>query len=190
MAEVRLQEGCFVRFVGGTHARIKGTFKVRKTTAEMVEVEVPEGNDDQSISLANVSVSFNSAQGEKRQSRKTKIGCSFSKDEKVVNESINEDVIVAYVDNQVAEAKEQAIQLADEGRHEEAVRGLKNLNFKIEAQNRVWASSSISQKNDQFLDEVEELDQAEGLSNENRKAWRSANYQVQSQQKVIPKSEK
>ena len=156
----------------------------------LLEVEVPEGNHDQSISLANVSVSFNSAQGEKRQSRKTKIGCSFSKDEKVVNESVNEDVIVAYVDNQVAEAKEQAIQLADEGRHEEAVRELKNLNFKIEAQNRVWASSSISQKNDQFLDEVEELDQAKGLSNENRKAWRSANYQVQSQQKVIPKSEK
>jgi len=80
--------------------------------------------------------------------------------------------------------------LADEGRHQEAVRELKNLNFKIEAQNKVWASSSISRKNDQFLDEVEELDKAEGLSNENRKAWRSANYQVQSQQKVIPKSEK
>jgi Ca-activated chloride channel family protein len=104
-----------------------------------------------------------------------------------VNESVNEDVIVAYVDNQVAEAKDQAIQLADEGRHEEAVRELKKLNFKIQAQNRVWASSSISYKNGQFLDEVEELDQAEGLSNENRKAWKSSNYQVQSQQKVIPK---
>jgi len=156
----------------------------------LLEVEVPEGNHDQSISLANVSVSFNSAQGEKRQSRNTKVGCSFSKDEKVVNESINEDVIVAYVDNQVAEAKEQAIQLADEGRHEEAVRELKNLNFKIEAQNRVWASSSIDQKNDQFLDELEELERAEGLSNENRKAWKSANYRVQSQQKEIPKPKK
>ena len=155
-----------------------------------MEVEVPEGNHDQSISLANVSVSFNYAQGEKIQSRKTKIGCKFSKDEKVVNESLNEDVIVAYVDNQVAEAKEQAIQLADEGRHEDAVRELKKLNFKIEAQNKLWASSSISRKNDQFLAEVEELDQAEGLSNENRKAWKSANYQVQSQQKLIPKSDK
>jgi Ca-activated chloride channel family protein len=154
----------------------------------LLEVEVPEGNHDQSISLANISVSFNSAQGKKRHSRKTKIGCTFSKEEKAVNESVNENVIVAYVENQVAVAKEQAIQLADEGRHKEAVRELKNLNFKIEAQNRVWGSSSISQKNDQFLGEVEELDQAQGLSNESRKAWKSSNYQVQSQQKVIPKS--
>ena len=156
----------------------------------LLEVEVPEGNHDQSISLANISVSFDSAKGEERQTRKTKIKCAFSDNQKVVNESVNEDVIVAYVDNQVAEAKDQAIQLADEGRHEEAVRELKKLNFKIEAQNRVWASSSISHKNGQFLDEVEELDQAEGLSNENRKAWKSSNYQVQSQQKVIPKARK
>ena len=154
----------------------------------LLEIEVPEGNHEQCLSLANISVSFNSAKGEERQSRKTKIGCTFSDDEKAVNESVNEDVIVAYVDNQVAEAKDQAIQLADEGRHEEAVRQLKKLNFKIESQNRVWDSSSISQKNGQFLDEVEELDQAEGLTNENRKAWKSSNYQVQSQQKVIPKS--
>ncbi|MBT3668207.1 MAG: VWA domain-containing protein [Opitutae bacterium] len=154
----------------------------------LLEIEVPEGNHEQCLSLANISVSFNSAKGEERQSRKTKIGCTFSDDEKAVNESVNEDVIVAYVDNQVAEAKDQAIQLADEGRHEEAVRQLKKLNFKIESQNRVWDSSSISQKNGQFLDEVEELDQAEGLTNENRKAWKSSNYQVQSQQKIIPKS--
>ena len=156
----------------------------------LLEVEVPQGNHNQSISLANISVSFDSGKSEERQTHKTKIKCTFSDDEKVVNESVNEDVIVAYVDNQVAEAKDQAIQLADEGRHEEAVRELKKLNFKIEAQNRVWGSSSISNKNVQFLDEVEELDQAEGLSNENRKAWKSSNYQVQSQQKVIPKARK
>ena len=53
----------------------------------LLEVEVPEGNHDQSISLANVSVSFNSHR-RKKTVPKTKIGCSFSKDEKAVNESV------------------------------------------------------------------------------------------------------
>ena len=38
-------------------------------------------------------------------------------------------------------------------------------------------------KNQQFLSELEELQKDNGLTNKNRKAWRSSNYQIQSQQK-------
>ena len=40
--------------------------------------------------------------------------------------SINEKVVVAYVDNEVAQAKDEAIALADEGRHEDAVKKLRS----------------------------------------------------------------
>jgi hypothetical protein len=103
-----------------------------------------------------------------------------------VTASINEKVVVAYVDNEVAQAKDAAIALADEGRHEDAVKKLKKLCSTIDSRNVTWGSSSVNAKNRQFLSELEELKNDNGLTNKKRKAWRSSNYQIQSQQKAIP----
>ena len=114
----------------------------------------------------------------------------ISEKEKEVAASTNEKVAEAYVDNQVAEAKDKAIALADAGRHEDAVRELKKLCVTIESRNKVWASAGVTARNQKFLTEVEYLDRDKGLTNRNRKAWRSDSYQIQSQQRVVLPSKK
>ena len=152
----------------------------------LLEVEVPAGKAKEKKNLARIVAKFKTAESGAVISRKTTISCSFSEREKDVTASINEKVVVAYVDNEVAQAKDEAIALADQGRHEDAVKKLKKLCLTIDSQNATWGSSSVNAKNRQFLSELEELQKDNGLTNKNRKAWRSSNYQIQSQQKALP----
>jgi Ca-activated chloride channel family protein len=154
----------------------------------LLEVEVPAGKAKEKKNLARIVANFKAAENGAVISRKTTVSCAFSEREKEVAASINEKVVVAYVDNEVAEAKDAAIALADEGRHEDAVKKLKKLCLTIDSRNATWESSSVNAKNQQFLSELEELQKDNGLTNKNRKAWRSSNYQIQSQQKAIPSS--
>ena len=154
----------------------------------LLEVEVPAGKAKEKKNLARIVAKFKAAENGTVISRKTTVSCAFSEREKEVAASINEKVVVAYVDNEVAEAKDAAIALADEGRNEDAVRKLKKLCLTIDSRNATWGSSSVNAKNQQFLSELEELQKDNGLTNKNRKAWRSSNYQIQSQQKAIPSS--
>lgn len=156
----------------------------------LLEVEVPSGKAKERKSLARVVVDLESVGGVVKFSRKASVSCSFSEKEKEVTASINEKVVVAYVDNQVAEAKDAAIALADEGQHQDAVRQLKKLCTSIEAKNATWGSSSVTRINRYFLSDLNELERNNGLANRNRKAWRSSNYQVQSQQKSMPKAKR
>ena len=104
-----------------------------------VEIEIKQlYGGQEKFALLEVEVASGQGQGEKElgagssqvqlprengavMSRKAVVSCAFSEKEKEVTASINEKVVVAYVDNQVAEAKDAAIALADEGRHEDAV---------------------------------------------------------------------
>ena len=154
----------------------------------LLEVEVPAGKAKEKKNLARIVANFKAAENGAVISRKTTVSCAFSEREKEVAASINEKVVVAYVDNEVAEAKDAAIALADEGRHEDAVKKLKKLCLTIDSRNMTWGSSSVTRINRYFLSDLEELQKDNGLTNKNRKAWRSANYQIQSQQKAIPSS--
>ncbi len=156
----------------------------------LLEVEVSAGKVDEKKSLARIVAEFEVAGSDVALSQKTVVGCAFSEKEKEVAASANEKVAEAYVDNQVAEAKDKAIALADAGRHEDAVRELKKLCFTIESRNKVWASSGVTARNQKFLTEVEYLARDKGLTNRNRKAWRSDSYQIQSQQRVVLPSKK
>ena len=151
----------------------------------LLEVEVPVGKVNEKKTLARVVAKFNVAESGLAMSRKAVVSCAFSEIDKEVAASTNKEVVVAYVDNQVAEAKDIAIALADEGRHEDAVRKLKKLCLTIDTQNSTWGSSEVRQRNVKFLTELEGLDRDNGLTNKNRKSWRSSNYQIQSQQKMV-----
>jgi Ca-activated chloride channel homolog len=152
----------------------------------LLEVEVPAGKAKEKKNLARIVAKFKVAENGAVISRKATVSCSFSEREKEVAASINEKVVVAYVDNEVAEAKDAAIALADQGRHEDAVKKLKVLCKSIDSRNATWGSSSVNAKNQIFLSDIVELKEDNGLTNKNRKAWRSSNYQIQSQQKALP----
>jgi len=152
----------------------------------LLEVEVPAGKAKEKKNLARIVAKFKAAENGAVISRKTTVSCAFSEREKEVAASINEKVVVAYVDNEVAEAKDAAIVLADQGRHEDAVKKLKILCKSIDSRNATWGSSSVNAKNQIFLSDIVELKEDNGLTNKNRKAWRSSNYQTRSQQRALP----
>lgn len=156
----------------------------------LLEVEVPAGKAKEKKNLAHVVVEMEAAGDGAAFSRKVSVGCSFSEKREEVTASTNKRVAEAYVDNQLADAKDRAIALADQGRHAEAVSELKKLNVTIDTQNQVWNLSGVSSRQKKFLSEVECLERDKGLTNRNRKTWRTDNYQIQTQQKIVRADEK
>jgi Ca-activated chloride channel family protein len=150
----------------------------------LLEVEVPAGKANENKDLARVAVDFEDASSGKAVSQKSAIGCSFSQEEEKVAASTNQKVAEAYVDNQVAEAKERAIKLADKGQHKEAVQELRKVNHSIAVQNEVYRSDKVNASNDKFLSDIKCLDRDKGLTNKNRKSWTTEGYQVRTQQKA------
>ena len=150
----------------------------------LLEVEVSAGKVNEKKSLARVVAEFEVAGSDVALSQKTVVGCAFSEKEKEVAASANEKVAEAYVDNQVAEAKERAIELADKGQHKEAVQELRKVNISITAQNEVYRNDKVDASNGKFLSDIECLDRDKGLTNKNRKSWTTEGYQIRMQQKA------
>ena len=150
----------------------------------LLEVEVSAGKANGNKNLAQVAVEFEDALSGKAVSEEAAIACSFSKEEEKVAASTNQKVAEAYVDNQVAEAKERAIALADKGQHKEAVKELRKVNLFITEQNEVYRSAKVGACNDKFLSDIECLDRDKGLTNKNRKNWTTQGYQTRMQQKA------
>ncbi len=150
----------------------------------LLEVEVSAGKANENKDLARVAVDFEDAFSGEAVSQKSAIGCSFSQEEEKVAASTNQKVAEAYVDNQVAEAKERAIKLADKGQHKEAVQELRKVNISITAQNEVYRNDKVDASNGKFLSDIECLDRDKGLTNKNRKSWTTEGYQIRMQQKA------
>ncbi len=150
----------------------------------LLEVEVSAGKANENKNLAQVVVEFEDALSGKAVSQKAAIGCSFSQEEEKVAASTNQKVAEAYVDNQVAEAKERAIELADKGQHKEAVKELRKVNLSIATQNKVYRSTKVDAANGKFHSDIECLDRDKGLTNKNRKNWTTEGYQTRMQQKA------
>ena len=150
----------------------------------LLEVEVSAGKANENKDLARVAVDFEDAFSGEAVSQKSAIGCSFSQEEEKVAASTNQKVAEAYVDNQVAEAKERAIKLADKGQHKEAVQELRRVNLSITAQNEVYRNDKVDASNGKFLSDIECLDRDKGLTNKNRKSWKTEGYQIRMQQKA------
>ena len=150
----------------------------------MLEVEVSAGKANENKGLARVAVDFEDAFSGEAVSQKSAIGCTFSQEEEKVAASTNQKVAEAYVDNQVAEAKARAIELADKGQHKEAVQELRKVNISITAQNEVYRNDKVDASNGKFLSDIECLDRDKGLTNKNRKSWTTEGYQIRMQQKA------
>ncbi|MBO93822.1 MAG: hypothetical protein CMI32_02845 [Opitutales bacterium] len=150
----------------------------------LLEVEVSAGKANENKGLARVAVDFEDAFSGEAVSQKSAIGCTFSQEEEKVAASTNQKVAEAYVDNQVAEAKARAIELADKGQHKEAVQELRKVNISITAQNEVYRNDKVDASNGKFLSDIECLDRDKGLTNKNRKSWTTEGYQIRMQQKA------
>jgi Ca-activated chloride channel family protein len=86
----------------------------------LLEVEVPEGDEGQSLEVARVRISYADPTSRNVASLTGVTSVSFTRSQAVVEENLDRDVMSNVVIQQATERNEKAVQLRDEGRIEEA----------------------------------------------------------------------
>ena len=147
----------------------------------LVEVRIPASTPESRMEIARARVDYEDPFTLKNEVAKGRSVAWFSRDEAVVEQSTNVDVVREYQLNLNALEQEKAITLSDKGKKKEAVRALKQSAEKLK--------SVATQLNDQVLmEEAQDMEQQadviekEGMSKKYRKVLRTKSYQKKNQQ--------
>lgn len=150
----------------------------------LVEVEVPASEPKAEREIAMARCSYEDASDRRLQSSEGRARARFSESEQEIQRNINAPVQVEWARNGIAEAREQAIKLADEGRREEAAKKLKFSNDYLR-QNlapSAAAAPEVQQAMQQVDLEALTLEQRD-FSKGERKRAKTDSYEVFNQQK-------
>ncbi|HBA84391.1 MAG TPA: hypothetical protein DCZ95_09890 [Verrucomicrobia bacterium] len=147
----------------------------------LIEVEVPAGRERDRREIAQARVEYDSVFSKQREAVTAEVYARFSHSEVEVSASGNKKVQMDVVGQQAAESKEQALELLEQGRREEAVNRLKDDRQRLSsyaAENALPAAS---------LREAEELETdassvQRGISSSERKDMKTKSYQRRNQQ--------
>lgn len=149
----------------------------------LVEVEVPAGAEDQVLEIASADCRYRSALTDRDGASTSRVQARFSRREDDVVRSANVTVQEEYIRNEIAVAKDRAVEQWDDGRREEAVRDLRKKSDELK---EVGATYGVSVE---VLDESEALSgaasklDAEGMDKSDRKRYRTDSYQQRNQQR-------
>ena len=147
----------------------------------LVEVEVPAAKADEVRTLARAQASFTDATGESRQELRAEGRVRYTRDETLVKREANLKVQTEYAANAVAEAKSQAIALADAGRTDEAARVMRESSVQLGSIASSYANAPMAAVAEQAKKDAEEVE-AKGIDNDRRKAMRADAYKTTNQQ--------
>lgn len=147
----------------------------------LVEVEVPSRRDGEELDLADVRVRYDNMQTRERDDLQQGVKAQFSGSAEVVEKNEDKDVMVAVVEQVATEKNEQATQLRDEGKVEEAQELLLDNAAYLERNARTYQApqlQSLGEQNRQDADAVEGEDW-----NRQRKVMREKQAEVKMQQR-------
>ena len=147
----------------------------------LVEVEVPAAKANAVSTLARACVRFTDSVGGEAQELRAEGLVRFTRDEAVVNREANRKVQTEYAANSIAEAKSQAIVLADAGRKDEAAAVLRQRSAELSSVARSFANAPMMEAAAKAGKEAEEV-QAGGIGNEKRKEMRADSFKTTNQQ--------
>lgn len=147
----------------------------------LVEVEVPAAKADEVRTLARAQATFTDASGESRQELRAEGRVRYTRDEAAVKREANLKVQTEYAANAVAEAKSQAIALADAGRADEAARVMRENSALLGSIANSYANAPMAAVAEQAKKDAEEVE-AKGIDNSRRKAMSAEAYQTRNQQ--------
>jgi len=147
----------------------------------LLEVEVPSHRDGEKLDLADVRVRYDNMQTRERDTLEQGVKAQFSRSAELVKKSENKDVMVAVVEQVATEKNEQATQLRDEGRVEEAQELLLDNAAYLERNARNYAAPQLRSLGEQNL---QDADAVEGDDwNRQRKVMREKQAEVKMQQR-------
>jgi len=147
----------------------------------LVEVEVSPAKSGSECELARASVRYEDAANGRTTTLTAQRKVQFSSDRKVVISSADHRVQADYAANVLAVAKEQAIELVDKGRKDEASALIMKRTAELKTIGDVYSNTSVLTVAAAAAPEAERI-KREGLDNAQRKSYRAESQQVRAQQ--------
>jgi Ca-activated chloride channel family protein len=148
----------------------------------LVEVEATAAKADEVRTLARARASYTDSSGAAKLELRAEGQVRYTRDETRVKREANQQVQTEYAVNAMAEAKSQAIALADAGDAPGAAKVLKERSARLYSSAQFFGNTSMAAVAAEAKKEAEEVD-AKGIDNEKRKAMRADAYKATNQQK-------
>jgi Ca-activated chloride channel family protein len=147
----------------------------------LVEVEVPAAKEDAVSTLATARARFTDALGGAVQELEAEGRVRYTRDEALVRREANQKVQTEYAANSLAEAKREAIALADAGRQDEAAAVMFRRSAELSSVASKYANAPMAAVAEAAKKEAEEV-QTGGIDNEKRKAMSADSFKTTNQQ--------
>lgn len=189
---IRLQDGVKPLRLLGREGDITGnqvTVKLNQLYSNqekyvLLELEPPKGKENEKKQIANVSVTYENLQTQKKDNVNNRVDIAYSKSEKAVKDATQEEIVVDSAIQKANLENVRAIQLLDEGKKDEANQILQRnaasmgaLYDKVsspEAKNKALQTQS---DNSRLADDIESKGGAAS-----RKSLKESTYKTQKQQ--------
>ena len=149
----------------------------------LIEVTVPPSTRDTSREVAVATCSYDNVFSQRRETASGRATARFTEDEKEVIASANKQVQVDYANNLTAIAKDKAIELADQGKKEEAVRVFDINASVLQGIGTTFNNDAVNDISISNVGYSQRL-QKEGMTKGRRKGYRSDSYQTRNQQRA------
>ena len=147
----------------------------------LLEVEVEPTANQQSRQLAKANLRYENALNQKQEKDSTEIAAVFSRDKIEVDKSINKAVFNDYYLNIGAEAKDDAVNLWEQGRKKEAAQLLRSNSAQLEQVAEDLDLPELEEEASNIVGQAQQLEK-EGLTKRGRKILKTESYQERQQQ--------
>lgn len=148
----------------------------------LVEVEAPAAKADEVRTLASARVRYADADGRSSRELHAEGVVRYTRDESRVKREANQQVQTEYAANVVAEAKSEAITLADQGRQDEAAKVMRLSSGALKTMAASYHNAPMAAVAEQAAKVADEVE-SKGIDNEKRKEMRADAYKTTNQQK-------
>jgi Ca-activated chloride channel family protein len=150
----------------------------------LVEVMVEPGREDEIQKIADARCSYENALTNEQESAVALAQVRFSKSQVDVRRSASKTVQKALVENEMAEARDQALDLYNAGRKDEAVQQLKEKGSEISSRTQALGFSDIAAEAEgALMDDADTFAAPAPMAPAEKKLLRSESYKVRKQQK-------
>ncbi|MDQ8197006.1 VWA domain-containing protein [Pelagicoccus enzymogenes] len=148
----------------------------------LIEVRNPGGAAHSTQDIATITTRYQDIDSDKTYAVNKTATTTFAPNREQKEKSVNIEVQRQVVYNFIAEAQDEAVALADQGKLPAATAALSELDDWIATHNTVWQDAEIERKRSELESTTSTLEK-QGLDNKSRKEMRSSSYQTRSQQK-------
>lgn len=148
----------------------------------LIEVEVPASRSGQTLDLATARCSYENALTAKAEKSTARVRARFSVSQAEVRQGANKAVQEAVVENEMAVARDQALDLYNAGRKEEAAQTLRQTGAELKAKTSILGFDDLAGEAAALESDAVEFEKPK-ISSPRKKEMRSESFRVRSQQK-------